>query len=273
MTIQPLTLVDLTIALGMVVMAIALSLWQRLGLEWNLLTASGRTIVQLLVVGFLLTAVFQVQNPGLVLGILVAMLAVAAITARNRISQKIPRLLPIVAVSILTSTALTLLYTSALVVRHQPWYAPQYLIPLGGIVLGNAMNAAAIAGERFVSQLQSSRLEIETHLSLGATARQATATFQREAIRAGMIPLIKAMTVVGLVTLPGTITGQLLGGISPLDAAAYQMLIMFMLALANLITALLVTTGILRQCFNTAEQLNLTQGATTTSKSPLKRGI
>lgn len=255
MPIQSLTLVDLAIALGMVIMAIGLSSWQRLDLAWNLVIASGRTIIQLLVVGVLLAAVFQIQSPWLVLGILVAMLVVAAITARNRISPTTPRLLLIVVLSILTSTALTLLYTSALVVRPQPWYAPQYLIPLGGIVLGNAMNAAAIAGERLVSQIQSSRLDIETHLSLGATAHQATITYRREAIRAGMIPLLNAMTVVGLVTLPGTITGQLLGGISPLDAAAYQMLIMFMLALANLVTALLVTMGIQRQCFNAAEQL------------------
>ncbi len=119
------------------------------------------------------------------------------------------------------------------------------------------MNAAAIAGERFASQLHTSRLDIETHLSLGATAYQATLTYRRDAIRASMIPLMNAMTVVGLVTLPGTITGQLLGGISPLDAAAYQLLIMFMLALANLVTAIGVTIGIQRQCFNLAEQLVL----------------
>ncbi|MCS6815466.1 MAG: iron export ABC transporter permease subunit FetB [Cyanobacteria bacterium] len=255
MPIQPLTLVDLAIALGMVIMAIGLSIWQRLDLAWNLVVASGRTIIQLLVVGVLLAAVFQIQSPWLVVGILVAMLVVAAITARNRISPTMPRLVLIVILSMLTSTVLTLLYTITLVVRSQPWYSPQYLIPLGGIVLGNAMNAAAIAGEHLVNQLQSSRLDIETHLSLGATAHQATITYRREAVRASMIPMINTMTVVGLVTLPSTITGQLLGGISPLDAAAYQMLIMFMLALANLVTALLVTMGIQRQWFNAAEQL------------------
>ncbi len=257
MPIQSLTIVDLTIALGMVMVAIALSLWQQVGLEWNLITASGRSIAQLLVVGFFLTAVFQISNPWLVVGILLVMVSISAITVRNRIHQPIPRLLLIVIGSILTSATITLLYTNLLVIRHQPWYSHQYLIPLGGIVIGNAMNAAAIAGERFASQLHTSRLDIETHLSLGATAYQATLTYRRGAIRAGMIPLMNAMTVVGLVTLPGTITGQLLGGISPLDAAAYQLLIMFMLALANLVTAIGVTIGIQRQCFNLAEQLVL----------------
>ncbi len=102
MPIQSLTIVDLTIALGMVMAAIALSLWQQVGLEWNLITASGRSIAQLLVVGFFLTAVFQISNPWLVVGILLVMVSISAITVRNRIHQPIPRLLLIVIGSILS---------------------------------------------------------------------------------------------------------------------------------------------------------------------------
>ncbi|MEM6256631.1 MAG: ABC transporter permease, partial [Cyanobacteria bacterium P01_D01_bin.156] len=94
-----------------------------------------------------------------------------------------------------------------------------------------------------------------THLSLGATPDQAIASYRREAIKAGLIPTVNSMMVVGLVTLPGIITGQLLSGIDPLNAALYQMLIMFMLAFSTLVTALLVTHGIQRQFFNAAAQL------------------
>ena len=250
-----LDLLDLGLALGMMVLAIGLSAQQQLGLEWTLAIATGRTLIQLLVVGYILAFIFALDNPWAVLAILLVMVSIAAIVARNRISKKIPRVLPLVWGSIFISTALTLSYTTLLIIQPQSWYEPQYLIPIGGIILGNSMNGAAISGERLVSTINASHLEIETHLSLGATPRQAVNKYRTEAIKAGLIPTINAMMVVGIVTLPGIITGQLLSGIEPLDAASYQILVMFMLTFANLITALLVTQGLCRQFFNSAAQL------------------
>lgn len=244
-------------ALGLMALAIGLSAWQRLGLEWNLTIATVRTIVQLLAVGYILEIVFALQNPVAVLTIILVMVLIATLVARNRISQKVPRLIPVVGGAIFISTALTLGYINLLVLQPRPWYEPQYLIPLAGIILGNAMNAAAIGGERLVSTLNSSQLEIETHLSLGATPSQATAVYRREAIKAGLIPTLNAMMVVGLVTLPGIITGQILSGVPPLDAAIYQMLIMFILAFTTLNTTLLLIQGIYRQFFNHVAQLTL----------------
>lgn len=249
--------IQLIWALGLMAIAIALSAWQRLGLEWNLAIATGRTVLQLLVVGYVLAIVFEFSNPWFVLAMLAVMLVIATLVARNRISQKIPGMIPLVGASILIGTALTLVYTHLLVMQPPIWYDPQYLIPLAGIVLGNTMNGAAIAGERLVSTLNSSQLEVETQLSLGATPQQAVAHYRRDAIKAGLIPTINTMMVIGLVTLPGIMTGQLLSGVSPLVATAYQMLIMFMLAFATLITTLLVTWGICRQHFNKAAQLRV----------------
>ena len=144
-----------------------------------------------------------------------------------------------------------------MVVKPELWYEPQYLIPLVGIVLGNGMNAAAIAGERLVSTINSNPVEIETYLSLGATPEQAVVKYRKEAIRTALIPTLNSMMVIGIVTLPGIVTGQLLSGVNPLDAIAYQMLIMFILTLANLVTSLLVTYGLCRQFFNQDAQLNL----------------
>lgn len=251
------SVLSLVWALGLMVIAIALSTWQRLGLEWNLAVATGRTIIQLLVIGYVLAAVFEFKHPLIVLGFLAVMLVVAAIVARNRISQKIPNLLPMVGGAMLTGTLLTLIYTSLFVIQPPTWYEPQFLIPLAGIVLGNAMNAAAIAGERLVSTLNSSQLEIETHLSLGATPEQAVAQYRREAIRSGLIPTINTMMVVGLVTLPGIMTGQLLSGVKPEVATSYQIVIMFMLAFATLVTTILITAGICRQFFTPGSQLTL----------------
>lgn len=252
-----LTITDITLALGLIAIAIGLSAWQKLGLEWQLLIGAARTIIQLIFVGYILAIVFTTKQPWLVMAILAVMLTVASLVARNRISQKIPRLLPLVWGSILTSTTLSISYTNLLVIKPETWYEPQYLIPLAGIVLGNAMNAAAIGGERLVSTINSSPIEIETYLSLGATPQQAITKYRKDAIRAALIPTLNSMMVIGIVTLPGIVTGQLLSGVNPLDAVAYQMLIMFLLAFANLVTSLLVTYSLCRQFFNQDAQLKI----------------
>lgn len=250
-----LDLVDLAMAVGLMAIAVGLSAWEKIGLELNLSLATGRTILQLLVLGYVFDFIFALNNAWAVLAILAVMLTITAIVARNRISQKIPHVLPWVWGSILVSTALTLLYTNFFIIKPERWYEPRYVIPLAGILLGNAMNAAAIAGERLVSTINASPLEIETHLSLGATPQQAVNQYRKDAIRAGLIPTLNQMVIIGMVALPAITTGQLLGGVNPLDAVSYEILIMFMIAFANLLTTLLVTKGLCRQFFNSAAQL------------------
>lgn len=250
-------LLQISLALLLMVAAIALVRWQKLGLELTLLNATARTVFQLFAVGYILAIVFAWRNPFSVIAVILVMLAVATVVARNRIDKKLSRLLPILAGSLLTSLVLTIVYTTGVVIRPETWYEPRYVIPLSGIVLGNAMTAATIAGDRLVSNLKKNQVEVETHLSLGATPEQAIASYRREAIKAGLIPTINAMLVVGIVKLPGIITGQLLSGADPLNAALYQMLIMFMLAFSDLLAAILVTAGIRRLFFNDAAQLML----------------
>ncbi len=250
-----LDLLDLVWALGMIGLAIALSLWQRLGLEWQLLFAAGRSLLQLLVVGYFLALIFALNSPWAVLGVLGIMLTIAAIVARNRIGKQITGLLPIVWGSLFASTALTLSYTIVLIIQPETWYSPQYLIPLTGMVLGNAMNGASLAGERLASLIKQNHLEIETHLCLGANSQQAIATYQKQAIRVGLIPTLNQMLVVGIVSLPGMFTGQVLAGIDPLNAASYQILILFMIAVTNLFVTVLVTEGLYRRFFNPYNQL------------------
>jgi putative ABC transport system permease protein len=253
----PLQPADFFGAVGMMAIAIALSRWQQLGLERELMVATARTTVQLVVVGYLLWFVFDWKNPGAVLAVIVAMLAIATLETRKRIGKRIPNELWLLGGSMVTSLAVTLTYTTVLVIRPALWFDPQYLIPLAGIVLGNVMNGASIAGERLMQMVQTHRAEIETHLCLGATPEQAIATYRKAAIRTGLIPTLNAMMVVGVVTLPGIMTGQLLSGVNPLDAASYQMLIMFMLAFSTLLTTVLVVRGLAKQCFNAATQLVL----------------
>ena len=155
------------------------------------------------------------------------------------------------------STFLTLAYVMVFIIQPETWYSPQYLIPLAGMMLGNSMNTAALTGERLVSLIEQNRLAVETHLCLGATPKQAIATHRRDAIRIGLIPILNQMLVVGLVSLPGMFTGQVLAGAEPLNAASYQILILFASAFSNLLAALWVTEGVFRRCFNTSAQLTL----------------
>jgi putative ABC transport system permease protein len=248
---------DLVWSFGIIVFAAVLSRWQQLRLEGQLFYAAGRSLLQLLVVGTVIEVIFEVNNPIAVLAIALAMLTIAAIVARNRIGKQFKQLLPLVWGSLFISSALTLFYIFVVIVRPDPWYSPQYLIPFVGMILGNAMNGAALAGERLASQISQNRLEVETHLCLGATPQQAIASYRQDAIRVSLIPTLNQMLVVGIVSLPGMFTGQVLAGARPLEAASYQILILFAIALTNLLVAILVAQGVYRQFFNRNGQLEV----------------
>ncbi|MBF2019124.1 MAG: iron export ABC transporter permease subunit FetB [Hydrococcus sp. C42_A2020_068] len=249
--------IDLGWSLGIIGIAVVLSSWQRLGLEGQLIFAAARSLLQLLVVGYIIAIIFALNNPIAVLGILGVMVTVAAIVARNRIGKKTKGMLPIIWGSLFVSSALSLSYIIILIVRPVTWYSPQYLIPLAGMVLGNAMNGASLAGERLASLISHNRLEVETYLCLGATPKQAIVAYRQEAIRISLIPTLNQMLVVGIVSLPGMFTGQVLAGVDPVDAASYQILILFAIALTNLLAALLVAEGVYRRFFNQNAQLTL----------------
>ena len=246
---------DLVLCLGLIGIAIALSLWRKLGLEKQLAYGAVRSLMQLIAIGYILDLVFAVDNWLVVLGILGVMIAIASIVTRNRIDQKLSGLLATVILSLVASSAFTLGYVILLIVQPEQWYEPQYLIPLAGMLFGNAMNGASLAGDRLLNAIKQNRLEIETHLCLGATGKQAIARYQKEAIRTGLIPTLNNMVVMGLVSLPGMFTGQVLAGTNPRDAASYQILILFAIVLVNLITAILITEGIYKKFFNQDEQL------------------
>lgn len=246
---------DLALCLGMIGIAIALSLWQKLGLEKQLAYSALRSLMQLIAIGYILDIVFAINNWWAVVAILGVMLTIATIVTRNRIDQKLKGLLSTVALSLVASSLFTLAYMIVLVVQPDVWYEPQYLIPLAGMLFGNAMNSASLAGDRLLNSINQNRLEIETYLCLGATPTQAIAGYRKDAIRTGLIPILNNMVVMGLVSLPGMLTGQVLGGSDPLDAASYQILIVFAIVLTNIISTVLVTQGIYKSFFNQDDQL------------------
>jgi putative ABC transport system permease protein len=252
---------DVAWAGGLMLIAVGISHWQKLGLAQRLVIGAIRTVVQLMLVGYALVYIFALDRWYLVGVALLGMLLVATKAAVNRQFRASRTLLMITGVAMLLASGLTLLYISTLVVRVTPWYNPQYLIPLFGMIIGSAMNAAAIAAERLASEMAARTAEIEAYLALGATAQQASQQPVRQALRAALMPTVNGLMVVGIVTLPGMMTGQILAGASPLIAIRYQIVVAFMQAAAVAITTAIVTLWYRRTFFTAALQLKVPTNA------------
>ncbi len=216
-----------------VVVLIALSRIIRLNLERSLAISALRGTVQLLAIGYVLTAIFSIKHPGLVLGTLLIMLTVAAWTAASRLPRRLPGMTFFASGALVVGMSISLFFMTEVVIGVEPWWDPQHLIPLGGMLLGNAMNAASLGGDRFQEELRSRRGEIETMLALGFSGPAALHPPLSRSLRAAMIPTINAFMVAGLVQLPGMMTGQILSGVDPLIAVKYQILIFIMLMLST----------------------------------------
>lgn len=221
-------------AATLVLVNAAISFKLQLGLERSLAIAAVRTVTQLLLVGLVLHWVFELNHLAAVAAIMALMTVIAGVTAWQRGGRRYPGMLVNVVVSIWGSSWLILAFTMAVVFRQtQPWYDPQYAIPLLGMILGNTLNGITLGLSSMVDALSSRRREVETLLALGATRWEAARGLIQQAVRVGMIPIINSMMVVGVVSLPGMMTGQLMSGVDPLAAVRYQIVIMFVIASAT----------------------------------------
>jgi putative ABC transport system permease protein len=249
-----LDLFDLVLTLVLLGLSVVLSLWQKLGLEWQMVIAVARSLLQLIVLGYVTAFVFALDSPWGVVALILILLTLATLAIRNRIGKK-KAIIPILWGALFVSTILTTAYVILVIIQPLVWYDPQYLIPLAGILIANSMNSGAIAGEQLVKMIKNNRLAIETHLSLGASPQQVTQGYRREAIRAGFTPILSSITLLALVTLPSFFAGELLGGVDPLSAVSYQILLVFLQVFSSLLATVLVTQGLYRQYFNENWQL------------------
>ncbi len=227
----------------------------RLNLEKDLAWGTVRTFAQLFMVGYVLKYIFQINNAALILVLFIWMVFWAAHAIRSRVQERaVPFFIPTFISMVVSYTLVSILVTAA-IVQVKPWYTPQYFIPLGGMIVGNSMNAITIALERLFSDLRKQRGQIELAFCLGATYQEATAAILRDVIKAGMIPSINALMTVGLVSLPGMMTGQILAGSNPLTAIKYQIVVMLMIVAAAAIGSIIVVHVVRRRCFTHAHQM------------------
>ncbi len=255
MNIIEISPLQLALCLAFVVVAGVGSLLFKLRLEKDLVWGTVRTFAQLFLVGYILKFIFDIKNPYLVILCYLWMIFWAAQTISGRVKEKKVHLFTPTFVSMVVSYMIVAIVVTGAILQVKPWYTPQYFIPLGGMIIGNSMNAISIALDRLFSDLRKESDSIELALCLGATYQEATSDILRAVIKAGMIPSINALMTVGLVSLPGMMTGQILSGTQPLTAIKYQILVMLMLVASTAIGSLIVVHIVRRRCFTKAHQM------------------
>ena len=246
---------DLAAAFGFIVLLVALTRMRRVGGEWEFLVAALRMAAQLLAVGYVLTYLFTRGTPAVILAVLVLMAAMAVRTVLKRVKNPFPGLFPIVSSAIFVGCGAITFVFCLLIVGTEPWWDPRYLIPIAGMIFGNSMNGLALGAERLSSEFRGRVDQVETALALGASMSQASRPIVRAAFRAAIIPIVNNMSVMGIVSLPGMMTGQILSGTDPVVAVKYQIAIMFAIAGSVALASFIIVHQGYRRFFTKAHQL------------------
>ena len=232
MNVIALTPLDLMLAGGLVILLAITSILMQLGVARRLLIAAVRTTVQLMLIGLVLNTLFANVHLAWVSLMAMVMLLVAGREVMARQHRRFGGIwgYGLGTLSMFVSAFATTIFALLVIIGTDPWYAPQYAIPLLGMMLGNTMNGVSLALDRLTTSAWQQRGVIEARLTLGQEWRVAIGDITRESVRVGMIPIINAMAAAGIVSLPGMMTGQILSGTPPMEAVKYQILIMFMIA-------------------------------------------
>ena len=245
------TLGEVAATLALVGLAAAVSFWRRAELEGDLAVAVLRSFLQLTAVGYVIQAIFDSDSLWLVALLLAGMVAFGAATARSR-AKAVPGALAAIVPALALAAAVTLGLVVVLGVFDPE---PRYLVPVGGMVIGNSMTAAAVALNRLADEVHDRARVIEATLALGATSRQAAEGIVRRSLRSGMIPLIDSTKTTGVVFFPGTMVGMLVAGAEPLDAVRLQVILLWMLLGSVALAALVAVSLGYRGFFTPAHQL------------------
>lgn len=240
-------------ALVLVLVAMGISRWQNVALEKDMLIAVTRAFIQLILIGYALNFIFSTQNPFWILLVVVIMIGVAGFTAGRR-GKNVPHSQLVATIAVSVGALLTL----GLLITLQVFpFEPRYIIPIAGMIVGNSMTVTGLVMLRLRDDLRLQKPQIEAALALGATREQAVRLQLRRALTTGMTPIVDNTKTVGLIALPGAMTGMILAGASPLEAVQLQIIVMYMLIGAAAFAGL--TAGFLtyQQFFTRAHQLVL----------------
>jgi putative ABC transport system permease protein len=254
-----LSAIDLALGATLVLLLALVSLHLKANITGQLLIAATRTALQLTLIGLVLKAIFE--NASLVwvtlLAILMLLIAGREVMVRQERRFRGAWGFTVGTFSMFLSSFAVTVFALVVILGEEPWYTPQYAIPLLGMLLGNTMSGIAIAMDRLTNTAWEQRDTIEARLMLGQRWDEAIADYRRQAIRSGMIPIINAMAAAGIVSLPGMMTGQILAGAPPVEAVKYQILIMFLVATGTGLGTLAAVTIGSKHLFDERQRLCL----------------
>jgi putative ABC transport system permease protein len=242
----------LALSLILVGVAIGLSLWRGLRLEREMLWATARAIVQLLATGYILVVVIDDDAPvALAWAWVVVMVAVAAVTVRRR-APEVPGIVRLAFMATGASAALSLLVVFGLGIYPN---AGRAIVPIAGMMIGNSIGSTVVAARRIIAELSDRRPEVEARLALGQPWQEASKPFVRTALRTALTSQIESTKAVGLVFLPGAMTGLILAGADPVDAVLVQAALMYLILGCVATNAVVVGLGLTRRLFTPDHRL------------------
>lgn len=247
---------QLATAYVFILLLLLLVRWRRISREKEILISSIRMTIQLVLVGFILTYVFAHPNPWISMLAVALMETFAIWNIYRRVKTKLSRRLKkIIALSMAVGTLVSLLYFDFIVIHFAPWFNPRYFIPIGGMVIGNSMTGITLGVNSLVQGMKTQRHTVESALMLGATPKVACKRIVDHAFDSAILPTINSMVGMGIVFLPGMMTGQILSGTAPLTAIEYQIAIMLGIAGAVSLSVILFVQLGYKSFFNEHSQL------------------
>ncbi|AMT96766.1 MULTISPECIES: ABC transporter permease [Psychrobacter] len=252
-----LTYSDIALASSLIIIVILLSWRLRLQLTKTLLMAAVRTVVQLSFIGLILAWIFAREQWYEVLVILTIMTLIAGSAAKNRVKRHYKGLFTDTLLAVSASGILVTAIAIVMILQVQPWYTPQFVIPILGLILGNSLTAISLTTNQLINAFHEQQGRIEMMLSLSARPFEAVHDPIRSAIINGMTPTLNSMLVVGIVSLPGMMTGQILAGADPTQAVRYQIVTMFLICVSSMLGCTISALLIYRRFFNKHKQLIL----------------
>jgi putative ABC transport system permease protein len=242
---------EVAASLALVAVAVAVSFWRRADLEADIGIAVVRSAIQLIAIGYVIQFIFDQDSLWFVIALIAVMVVFGAFTARRRAKHVPDAFWPLlIALAVAGTTTLGLVVALGI---FEP--EPRFLVPVGGMVVGNAMTAAAVTLNRLGDDMHDHAREVEATLALGATSTQAAAPLVRRSLRSGMITLIDSTKTTGLIFFPGTMVGMLLAGASPTDAVRLQLILLWTLLGSVSLAGLIAVTLAYRNFFTPAHQL------------------
>ncbi|NOY87854.1 MAG: iron export ABC transporter permease subunit FetB [FCB group bacterium] len=239
------------ISLLLVAISIGISRYWRIPVAKDMALGSVRAFIQLVAVGYLLKIIFNLEQPWLIILVILVMITVGAQAASSRV-KSLKGCFGITMGAMLIGSLVTI---GLMLVLRIIAFEARYIIPLGGMIIGNSMNASALTIDRLSSDIRNNRLAIESSLSLGKSWREASGKYVRAAATTGMISILNFMKTVGIVALPGAMTGMILAGAKPLDAVLLQIVVAYMILLAVTTTSIVTVELTVRKFFSRFHQL------------------